>query len=70
MFLVEKGADVSKKDLGGRVPREMAKSEGLEHLNTYIQKVRPVHNSKLHAALFVKKAARRLTGKIKCKLRL
>ena len=69
IFLVEHGADVGKKDLGGRVPRELAKREGLERLSAYIQKHRPVYNSKLHSTLFVKKAARRLTGKVREKIR-
>lgn len=66
VFLIDQGADIGKKDMGGRTARDIAKRKGLVTLLAYMNKVKP--STKLHSAFFIRKAARKITSHVRARL--
>jgi len=60
VFLLENGADMDKKDMGGRTPSQIATKQELLWLFSYLNKAKST--AMLQSAVRVKRVARRLTG--------
>jgi hypothetical protein len=65
IFLIEKGADPDKADIGGRTARAIAKKKGLASLLAYINKVKPRWSGQLITSMMVKKTVKRFTQKMR-----
>lgn len=64
-YLIDKGADMNKKDLGGRSAKDIARKKGLISVVSYMIKVKPTFNPKMNSAIFMRRAARKMTEKVR-----